>query len=422
MQRASRSADRLSKLVADIYGRNPFYTRKLDAAGIRPGQIHFPSDLSELPLTTKAELIADQQTTPPWGTNLTEPLDHYTRYNQTSSTTGSPLRWLDTTGSWQWALECWKAVYGAARVDARDRIVFPFSFGPFLGFWTAFEAGCQLGAHCIPAGGMSSQARLALIDTLKPTVICCTPTYALRLMEVASESVGARIDLSSSSVRVLIVAGEPGGSIASTRERIEKGWGARVIDHYGLTEVGPIAFECWESAGGLHLNEDEYICEVLEPGTLRETHDGERGELVITNLGRSASPLIRYRTGDVVVRSTKACECGRTLARLEGGILARVDDMVNVRGVNVYPSAVEAVVRTFAEVTEYRATVTTNGSLRELSIEVEVVAGSGSATAVVDRLRDALRESLGLTVPVEVVEAGFLPRFEMKARRFVIGE
>ena len=148
--------------------------------------LNFPADLSKLPLTTKQELVADQQASPPWGTNLTEPLERYTRYNQTSSTTGDPLRWLDTNESWQWMLECWKAVYGAARVDARDRIFFPFSFGPFLGFWTAFEAGCQLGAHCIPAGGMSSQARLALIDTLKPTVICCTPTYALRLLEVAA--------------------------------------------------------------------------------------------------------------------------------------------------------------------------------------------------------------------------------------------
>lgn len=419
MRRAFQSADRLSRLIADIHGRNPFYTRKLDAAGIRPGPLSFPGDLSKLPLTTKAELVADQLASPPWGTNLTEPLEHYTRYNQTSSTTGSPLRWLDTNQSWQWMLDCWKTVYGGARVDARDRILFPFSFGPFLGFWTAFEAGCQLGAHCIPAGGLSSQARLALIDTLKPTVMCCTPTYALRLMEVAAEPGAGRTDLASSSVRVLIVAGEPGGSIPATRERIEKGWGARVIDHHGLTEVGPVSFECWESPGGLHLNEDEYICEVLEPGTRRELSDGERGELVITNLGRAASPLIRYRTGDVVVKRPGACPCGRTFSRLDGGILARVDDMVTVRGVNVYPSAVEAIVRGFTEVTEYRATVAANGSLRELSLEIEVMAGADDAAAVSIRLRDALRESLGLTVPVTVVDAGVLPRFEMKARRFI---
>ncbi len=170
MPLASRSADRLFRLIQIVHGRNPFYTRKFDAAGIRPAALTFPADLRRLPLTTKQELAADQQTSPPWGTNLTEPLDRYTRYNQTSSTTGEPLRWLDTNESWQWMLDCWKAVYSAARVDAGDRILFPFSFGPFLGFWTAFEAGCQVGAQCIPAGGMSSQARLAMIEALRPTV------------------------------------------------------------------------------------------------------------------------------------------------------------------------------------------------------------------------------------------------------------
>ena len=420
MASAFQPADRLAALIHHIHGRNPFYTRKLDAAGLHAQSLMFPRDLSKLPLTTKRELVADQEAAPPWGTNLTEPVDRYTRYNQTSSTTGNPLRWLDTNESWQWMLECWKAVYAGAKVDASDRILFPFSFGPFLGFWTAFEAGCQIGAHCIPAGGMSSQARLSMIDTLKPTVICCTPTYALRLLEVASERGQTTRDLATSSVRALIVAGEAGGSIASTRERIEKGWGARVIDHHGLTEVGPISFECWESPGSLHLNEAEYICEVLEPGADRVVADGERGELVVTNLGRAASPLIRYRTGDIVVRRSGTCACGRTFARLDGGILSRADDMVNVRGVNVYPSAIEAVVRRFSDVAEYRATVSTNGSLRELSVEIELMHGIDGETRIAAGVASALRESLGLTVPLRVVDANTLPRFEMKACRFVI--
>jgi phenylacetate-CoA ligase len=414
----SRSAERLSALIKRIYGRNSFYTRKFDAAGINPSSLSFPRDLTKLPLTTKRELIADQQATSPWGSNLSEPLDRYTRYNHTSSTTGTPLRWLDTTESWQWMLQCWKAVYAGAKVDARDRIFFPFSFGPFLGFWTAFEAGCQMGAHCIPAGGMSSQARLSIIETLHPTVICCTPTYALRLLEVAGETGGP--SPSASSVRVIIVAGEAGGSIPSTRQRIEQGWGARVIDHHGLTEVGPISFECWESPGGLHLNEAEYICEILEPGSDRAVPDGERGELVVTNLGRSASPLIRYRTGDVVVRRSGTCACGRSDARLEGGILARLDDMVSVRGVNVYPSAIESVVRRFGEVAEYRATIGSHGSLREITVEIELVNAGGRAADVAAHVAAALRESLGLHVHLRVVEANTLPRFEMKARRFVI--
>jgi phenylacetate-CoA ligase len=414
----SQSAERLSALIKRIYGRNSFYTRKLDAAGIDVASLSFPRDLATLPLTTKRELIADQQATSPWGTNPSEPLDRYTRYNHTSSTTGTPLRWLDTTESWQWMLQCWKAVYAGAKVDARDRIFFPFSFGPFLGFWTAFEAGCQMGAHCIPAGGMSSQARLSIIETLHPTVICCTPTYALRLLEVAGEMGGP--SPSASSVRVIIVAGEAGGSIPSTRQRIEQGWGARVIDHHGLTEVGPISFECWETPGGLHLNEAEYICEILEPSSDRAVPDGERGELVVTNLGRSASPLIRYRTGDVVVRRSGTCACGRSDARLEGGILARLDDMVSVRGVNVYPSAVESVVRRFGEIAEYRATVGSHGSLRDITVEIELTNSVERAAEVAAHVAAALRESLGLHVHVRVVDANALPRFEMKSRRFII--
>jgi phenylacetate-CoA ligase len=418
MVREFPPAERLFALIAEIYGRNPFYTRKLDAAGISPATLRFPRDLTTLPLTTKGELVEDQQASPPWGTNLTEPIDSYTRYNQTSSTTGTPLRWLDTNESWQWMLECWKAVYTAAKVGPCDRIFFPFSFGPFLGFWTAFEAGCQIGAHCIPAGGMSSQARLTLIETLQPTIVCCTPTYALRLLEVAGEMRSGGVF--ANSVRLLIVAGEAGGNIPSTRERIEKGWGARVIDHHGLTEVGPISFECWEVPGSLHLNEAEYVCEVLDPGSDRVVPDGERGELVVTNLGRAASPLIRYRTGDIVVRRSGACACGRTFSRLEGGILSRADDMVTVRGVNVYPSAVESVVRRFSDVAEYRATVDSAGSLSELSVEIELAAGVTGQSDVGSKVAAALRESLGLTVPLRIVDANTLPRFEMKARRFVI--
>jgi phenylacetate-CoA ligase len=416
---AGAQGRRLAALLGQIYGRNPFYTRKLDQAGIRLQELKLPDDLSQLPLTLKSELVADQESSPPWGTNFSEPLDRYTRYNQTSSTTGKPLRWLDTPESWQWMLDCWQAVYAAATVDARDRIFFPFSFGPFLGFWTAFEAGCQLGAQCIPAGGMSSRVRLSMIDALRPTVVCCTPTYALRLLEVAGEMREGAARLTR-SVRVLIVAGESGGSISATRMRIEKGWGARVIDHHGLTEVGPVSFECWQSPGALHLNETEYVCEVLEPKTNREVADGQRGELVITNLGRAASPLVRYRTGDIVVRTLEPCPCGRTLARIDGGILARVDDMVTVRGVNVYPSAIEAVVRGFAEIAEYRATVGSAGALSELSLEIELMRGIDGASGIATRVATALREALGLTVPLRVVEPGALPRFELKARRFVI--
>ena len=418
---ASRQGHRLQLLLTSIYGRNGFYTRKLDEAGVRVDALRLPDDLQRLPTTTKAELTADQEQHPPWGTVLTEDFGCYTRYNQTSATTGKPIRWADKSESWQWMLECWKAVYRAAHVSQSDRILFAFSFGPFLGFWTAFDAACQIGAYAIPAGGMSSHQRLALIDALAATVLCCTPTYALRLAEVAAaEQPEKRI--AGSTVRALIVAGEPGGSIPATRRRIEESWGARVIDHHGLTEVGPVSFECWEAPGFLHLNENEFIGEVLDPRTLHPVPAGQPGELIITNLGRTASPVIRYRTGDIVVKCLEPCPCGRTLARLEGGILGRTDDMISIRGVNVYPSAIESVVRSFKEIVEFKTTVSRAAALATLSVEVELEPSSRDVDRTVERLSRQLHEALGLTVPVRARPPGTLPRFEMKARRLVIEE
>jgi phenylacetate-CoA ligase len=414
---AAAQAERLGALLHHVYGRSAFYTRKFDAAGLDVAALRFPDDLSRLPLTTKAELIADQAANGPWGTILTEPIDRYTRYCQTSSTTGSPLRWVDTNESWQWLVECWKAVFRAARVTPADRVFFPFSFGPFLGFWVGFDAGSQMGLLCVPGGGMSSRQRLSVIDSVQATVVCCTPTYALRLAEVAAEE---GRDLAANSVRVLIVAGEPGGSIPATRDQIERGWGARVIDHHGLTEVGPISFECWESPGALHLNEDQFVCEVLDPVSGRPVADGQAGELVVTNLGRLSNPVIRYQTADIVVRRSDPCACGRPWARLDGGVLARADDMINIRGVNVYPTSIEAVVRRFAEIIEFRTTVSQTHAMRTLTVDIEPSGDVGDTKALADRVAVRLKEALGLSVRVQVAAAGTLPRFEMKARRFVV--
>jgi phenylacetate-CoA ligase len=414
---ATAQGDRLGMLLRHVYGRSAFYTRKLDDAGVAVASLRLPDDLERLPLTTKAELIADQAANGPWGTLLTEPIDRYTRYCQTSSTTGSPLRWVDTNESWQWLVECWKEVFSAAGVTAGDRVFFPFSFGPFLGFWVGFDAGSQMGALCVPGGGMSSRQRLSVIDSVQATVVCCTPTYALRLAEVAAEE--GRV-LAESSVRVLIVAGEPGGSIPATRAQIERSWGARVIDHHGLTEVGPISFECWESPGSLHLNEDRFVCEVLDPVSGRPMADGQAGELVVTNLGRLANPVIRYKTADIVVRRSDPCACGRPWARLEGGVLARADDMINIRGVNVYPTSIESVVRRFSEIVEFRTTVSQTHSMRMLTVDIEPGAQAGDTAALAERVAVRLKEALGLSVRVQVAAAGTLPRFEMKARRFVV--
>src|ERR1051326_8722789 len=227
--------DPLRELLKQILPANRFYAAKF--AGTDPRRV----ELSQLPFTTKAELLADQQAHPPYGTALTFELSRYSRMHQTSgTTTGQPLRWLDTPESWGWMLGCWQRIFALVGLRRDDRLFFTFSFGPFLGFWTAFESAVRDRYFCLPGGGMSSSARLQFLLDHSATVVFCTPTYALHLAEVAARD---GIDLAASPVRMLIVAGEPGGSIPETRARIEKPWGARVIDHSGMTEVGPVAVE-----------------------------------------------------------------------------------------------------------------------------------------------------------------------------------
>jgi len=328
------------------------------------------------------------------------------RLHQTSGTTGRPLRLLDTPESWEWWRECWQPIYRAAGVTARDRIFFAFSFGPFVGFWSAFAGAERLGALCLTGGAMTTTERVAAIVATEATVLMCTPTYALRLGEAAREE---GIDLARSALRVSIHAGEPGASIPATRERIEKELGVESFDHTGATEVGAHGFSC-SARDGVHINESEFIVEVVDASG--EARDEGDGELVLTNLGRWCMPVIRYRTGDRVRAVRGTCSCGRTLVKLAGGIAGRVDDMVTVRGVNVFPSAIEAIVRRFDEVGEYRVELARVREMDELRCIVEAPAD------VAERVGGAIHRELGIRCLVESVVPGTLPRFEMKAKRF----
>jgi phenylacetate-CoA ligase len=393
----------LRALLDEVVTRNRFYARKLAGCDL--------SKFDRLPFTNKAELAADQVEHPLYGSNLTYPQDRYCRLHQTSGTSsGHPLRWLDTPDSWEWLLQCWRDSFPYMGLRSDDVFFFPFSFGPFLGFWSAFEAASRAGYLVLPGGGLTSTARLRFLLEHRATVVCCTPTYALHLAELAAQE---GIDLAGSPVRMLIVAGEPGGSIPATRARIESVWGARVFDHYGMTEVGPVAVETVETPRSLLVMETQYIAEVLEPMSPRPVADGETGELVLTNLGRTGSPLIRYRTGDVV----KARRHTNGMLLLEGGILGRTDDMIHVRGNNLYPAAIEAVVRQFPEVAEFRLIVDRSGPLTDLSVEIEL---GKESPGVADAVARAIRDELLFRVPVTAVPAGTLPRYEMKARRVMV--
>lgn len=403
-------ARRLRELLAAILPQNRFFAEKF--AGVDPSRAEF----AKLPFTTKTELVADQKAHPPYGRVLTFPLDRYVRTHQTSgTTTGAPLRWLDTRESWDWMLGCKEQIFRLIGLRPDDRLLFTFSFGPFLGFWTGFEAAARAGYFMLPAGGMSSVARLHYLLDNAATVVFCTPSYALHLAEVAAKE---KLDLVHSPVRMLVLAGEPGGSIPATRDRIESAWGARVIDHSGMTEVGPVAVECEASPGGMHVLENDFVAEVIDPATGAALAPGKVGELVLTNFGRVGSPLIRYRTGDFARLDLEPCRCGCPFARLAGGLLGRVDDMIHLRGNNVYPAALEAIIRRFREVVEFRVTVDRSTPLANLRIEIESVP-SADGSLLVNRIRHALSDELLFRADVVCVPSGTLPRFEMKARRVV---
>src|SRR6266571_2148072 len=406
---SQRQWAQLRELLAAILPANRFYAAKLKPETV--GRLASMKDFCEqVPFTTKAELAADQTAHAPYGSNLTFPLERYTRCHQTSGTAGVPLRWLDTPESWDWMLANWTPVFGAAGVTRADRVFFAFSFGPFIGFWLAFEAAARLGCLCLPGGGLSSAARARAIIDHGATVLCCTPNYAIRLAEAAAAD---GIALAASRVRVILVAGEPGGSIPATRSRIEALWpGARVRDHHGMTEVGPVTFECPARRGVLHVMEAAYLAEVIDPASGQAAAPAATGELVLTTLGRTGSPLLRYRTGDLVKPAPGAvCECGRSELALEGGILGRIDDMVVVRGVNVHPSAVEQILRTHGGVAEYQVEVNASSALAQLALKVEPLPEVADAAALAHDLEGALQIAFNLRVPVSVAPPGSLPRF-----------
>jgi phenylacetate-CoA ligase len=409
---------KLRALLEMILPSNLFYTRKLSACGPTLAPDSLEAFIRLIPITTRHELVRDRLANPPYGTNLTFPLEAYVRCHQTSGTTTMPMRWLDTPESWSYLVDNWVQILGAAGVTRRDRFFFAFSFGPFLGFWSALEAVQRLGCFCFAGGSMSSQGRLQAILDNGITALCCTPTYAQHLGELACEK---KVQMARSRVRLLIVAGEGGGSIPATRARIERLWpGAMVFDHHGMTEVGPVTYQCPARPGSLHVIESAYLPEVINPQTELPVAPEETGELVLTTLDRVGSPLLRYRTGDLVKpRPRSVCACGRHELSLDGGILGRSDDMIVVRGVNVYPSLVEEIVRAHPEVSEYRVQLDCRNAMIELSLEVEGAVNTPGLDALPRRLAESFQTSLNLRVPVTLVPPGSLPRFEMKARRWV---
>ena len=395
---------RLNQLLYDMLPHNRFYGAKLSSATL---PLESLSAVTELPFTYKEELVSARQEGD-LAANLTFPVERYVHFHRTSGTHGRPLVVLDTAADWDWWIDCWQYVLDAAELGSEERVLLGFSFGPFIGFWSAFDAVTARGCLAIPSGGLSTLARLELLESTRATALFCTPTYALHLAEVAAQN---QRNVASLDVRRIVVAGEPGGSVPAVRQRIESSWNARVVDHSGATEVGAWGFA--DPAGrGLFVNEAEFFAEFLSLKTGLPAGEGELSELVLTTLGRVGCPVIRYRTGDVVRpvrRGDEACQ----FVMLDGGVLGRADDMMIVRGVNIFPSSIEQILHGFPEIIEYRLTARKQGKMDALYVQVE------DRLEQPDRIARELELRLGIRIEVSTVPTGSLPRFEGKGKRFV---
>jgi phenylacetate-CoA ligase len=413
---------KLKRLCEWAYAKSAFHRRRWNAAGFHPDQLRSLDDLQRIPLMTRTEWMDAQQEEPPFGSLLTVPRDLAVRYHMTSGTTGrTPLRVLDGTKDWEWISEMWAYGLWGFGLRPRDVVLFAFSYGTFIGFWGAHYACEKIGCLVLSTGSATTESRVRSILDLGVSVVCSTPTYALRMWQVATEM---GTDLARDSrVEKVIVSGEPAGSIPAVKRQLERAWGAKVGDTAGMTEIGSIMmFECSRQPGGTHIIEDHFIEETLEYEGDRAVPYGERGERVVTSLGRGFIPLIRYRTDDLVVKVPHtACGCGRTGDIYYGGIQGRWDDMKLIRGTNVYPRAVESIVRECAAVDEFQVVLTRENLLDEVTVLVELKAGREDHWPLLsNRLsRDLAEAHEGLRFGVQQAEPNSLPRYELKARRLV---
>jgi phenylacetate-CoA ligase len=410
----------LRKQLDHVNAHSAFYRTQWTEIGFEPGDVRELADLRALPVVTKADYVADLAAHPPWGSAVAAGSDLLRRVHFSSGTTGqpTPVCWSDAD------LDRWADLYArvgySQGVRETDLYQCLFSYAWFVGGLGATAGYQRLGALVVPGGSGDTQRQIDTMFRYGTTAVSGTPSFMLHLAETAAAN---GTPLTGASVRTIQVGGEPGAGIPATRKHIEQRWGAKCYDGYGSLEFQPIAWECQAQAGG-HLVEDFAYAEVVDPDTHEPVPDGTPGALVLTHLDKQASPLVRWWTGDIVVRDSTACECGRTHARLVGGVLGRADDMLVVRGVNLFPSAVEQIVRRAAGTTgEYLIVLDSDvtdpgtGYLNGIKLRVEVAPGAPADSG--DALAAAIRAELTVRCVVEPVPEGTLPRSTHKSKRVV---
>ncbi len=414
---------KLRRMCEWAYATTPFHKRKFDAAGFKPDQLRTLDDIRRIPFMTREEWMESLMAKPMFGDLLaTDPVNAI-RYHLTSGTSGrTPIRVLDSTKDWDWIAEMWCYGLWGFGIRPEDTVYFAFGYGSFIGFWGAHYACEKMGALVIPGGAQTTEARIKQIIEMGATTVCSTPTYALHLWQKAREM---GIDLArEGKVNKLICSGEPAGSIPAVKQQLEEAWGAKCGDTAGMTELGTIMiFECSHQPGGTHIIEDHFIEEVLNPSSGEPVGYGELGERVVTSFGRGFIPVLRYRTKDMVMKvPASTCSCGRTWDLYDGGIRGRWDDMKLIRGTNVYPRAVEAIVREYPTIDEFQIYISRRDDMQdEITIKVEIKPGHESEwpDLKVKLAKDLAEAHEGLRFNIERMDYGVLPHFELKAKRLV---
>ncbi len=407
--------DLLKKHLHHAYANSPYYRRSFDAAGVHPDDVKSLADIRRFPFIDKQVLRQRQQAVPPFGDLLAVPERDIVYISASSGSTGVPTASPFTARDFADWMDYEARQFWSSGLRPDDRYCHSLNFSLFVGGPCVLGAQ-KLGALSIHAGTVPSERLLAITKQFQATAIWTTPSYAWYLGETAiKEGIDPKKDL---AIRRIFVAGEPGGSIPETRQRIEALWGAKVYDYYGLSDIfGSCAGMC-EEQHGLHWAEDHILVEVLDPETQEPVADGERGELVLTTLKKSARPMIRFRTGDIVSFTSEPCACGRTSQRMLG-THGRLDDMLIIKGVNIFPSDIEAIARKDRELTgEYKLVVERENHLDRLTVEIERIAtDSGRDDELAARFAGHLKSITGVSANIVVLPPDSLPRATHKAKR-----
>jgi phenylacetate-CoA ligase len=423
--------ERLQAQLRHVHERNPFYRRLYDAHGVRPEQIRSLEDFTaKVPVVTKQMIRDDQAAHPPFGSYSTTPPQDVARVFGSSGTTGTPTLYAISKADWSRAAEAQAMAVWGMGVRPGDIVQLAFPFSMFIGGWALLLGVERVGATAFSVGALDSRRQVELIGLTKSTVLMATPSYVMHLADVAR---GLGVDLRRSSIHTLIVGGEPGGGVHGSKEAMKAAWGSHVTicDTGNTSECFPTQMNSSCHLGtGMHVYEDETYLEIVSPENLNESvPDGEFGATVYTTLWRESQPMIRFAAGDRARLSREPCGCGRTFPRLPEGLVGRLDDTLLIRGVNVYPSAIEASLRQIPGVgAEYRVFVEKAGAMDSLRIEVEADRTwlkeqggdeSEAQSRLVAKLAEELRHDLSIRVDVQLVAAGTFEPMVFKARRVI---